>query len=89
MGGGQGCCLEWRPPGWLDVVATMSMDMSEGHGGDMPPDMPGAVMLLDARTGATIRSVLTPAMNPQRDLLAQHAGGVDLADDDAGLGADP
>ena len=45
------------------LVAVPGMDMSEGHGGEMPPDMPGAVMLLNARTGATIRSVLTPAMN--------------------------
>jgi len=45
------------------LVAVPGMDMSEGHGGEAPADMPGAVMLLDARTGATIRSVLTPAMN--------------------------
>jgi YVTN family beta-propeller protein len=44
------------------LVAVPGMDMSAGHEGGQP-DMPGAVMLLNARTGATIKSVVTPVMN--------------------------
>lgn len=45
------------------LVAVPGMDMSMGHGGEMPPDMMGAVLLLDARTGGTIQSMMLPAMN--------------------------
>lgn len=44
------------------LVAVPGMDMSMGHEGGMH-GMPGAVMLLDATTGATIKAVKTPAMN--------------------------
>jgi YVTN family beta-propeller protein len=45
------------------AVAVPGMDLSMGHGGEMPPDMMGAVMVLDARTGATNRSRMLPMMN--------------------------
>lgn len=45
------------------LVAVPGMDLSEGHDEEMPPDMMGAVMLLDAKTGATIKSRMLPAMN--------------------------
>lgn len=44
------------------AVAVPGMDMSMGH--EMgEQDMPGAAMILDARTGATLASTLLPAMN--------------------------
>jgi len=45
------------------LVAVPGMDLSMGHDQEMPPDMMGAVMLLDAKTGATIKSRMLPAMN--------------------------
>jgi len=45
------------------LVAVPGMDLSMGHDQPMPPDMMGAVMLLDAKTGATIKSRMLPAMN--------------------------
>lgn len=44
------------------VLAVPGMDMSGGHAGGMH-GMMGAVMLLDATTGATLRSRMTDAMN--------------------------
>jgi YVTN family beta-propeller protein len=45
------------------LVAVPGMDMSMGHANMPPATMPGAVMQLDARTGATINAVLLPMMN--------------------------
>src|SRR5262249_30978848 len=45
------------------LVAVPGMDMSMGHANMPTPTMPGAVMQLDARTGATINAVLLPTMN--------------------------
>jgi YVTN family beta-propeller protein len=44
------------------ALAVPGMDLSEGHG-DPSHDVMGAVMLLDARTGATIRARMLPRMN--------------------------
>lgn len=46
------------------ALAVPGMDLSAGHGGHgMGHTMPGIVMLLDATTGATIKSRQLPAMN--------------------------
>ncbi len=45
------------------VVAIPGMDLSMGHGTGQQAMMPGAVAVLDARTGATIKSTLLPTMN--------------------------
>jgi YVTN family beta-propeller protein len=44
------------------AVAVPGMDMSMGHNMG-PQTMQGAVMVLDARTGATINSTMVPMMN--------------------------
>lgn len=51
------------PDGSKLVVAVPGMDLSMGHGTTGQPMMPGAVMVLDAKTGATINSTLLPMMN--------------------------
>lgn len=45
------------------VVAVPGMDLSMGHGTGQQSMMPGAVAVLDAKTGATINSMLLPMMN--------------------------
>lgn len=45
------------------VVAVPGMDLSMGHGTGTGVMMPGAVMVLNATTGATINSTLLPMMN--------------------------
>lgn len=46
------------------ALAVPGMDLSGGHGGHgMGHTMPGVVMLLDATTGATLKSRQLPAMN--------------------------
>lgn len=45
------------------LVAVPGVDLSGGHSGHAGHSMHGAVLLLDATTGATLRSRLTDAMN--------------------------
>lgn len=50
------------PDGTKLAVAVPGMDLSMGHGGGMHGVM-GAVLVLNARTGATLNSRMLPAMN--------------------------
>lgn len=51
------------PDGSKLALAVPGMDMSGGHEGAMDHAMPGIVFLLDARTGATLKSRKLAAMN--------------------------
>lgn len=51
------------PDGTKFAVAVPGMDLSMGHDQEMPEGMMGAVIVLNARNGATLNSRMLPAMN--------------------------